>query len=836
MSEPVSGQRIWDFFAKPIDQDELVDAENSVDELYALCDDPMQVPVKLVNDQLRFTDLAAVQDLFVENSGFLVVGAVGLQGAGKSSVLNVLANQLTSQTRLFDGPFPVQSTKNFLTNSPRTGGVDLYITQDRVILLDTQPLMSFALTNYHTQSSSAHPSAARIELNTLTAEDTSISHNTLVGPNNWSLDVWAEMASIQIVSFLLNVCHVVLVVTDSLDTAPTRVHRLIDLAASLKPTVYTASVLRHEEDRLATGLVNTTNLTDPNGQKSAVTAAPCHGAVKNGLRVNPNFGFDRNFKHMPDEEVEVECASYADGQSGSPPVASADVARSSVGPSVLFSRSEHEPKHSQPFDTEASDVVEALNRLKCLTDYSASLIHVYNQAPSAAFLDSAVCQKVDIYRHQLLPMVYPDYRRMVALTSVGPRILSAHLTSRLHQQTVMTNTLAAVEERGPNLSSLDRSARVGASTIAADTAVQEGEPASVDLFASDQCGGRVATNRLVESLALSCDGDGVDDVNVLNEVRSSGTGSGADSNEDGRILKATEQLSPVLSEHGTRNVNSEFVDGDVSYPNQRTGYVKVLVNLTSWTSLLVMRLMRADRFRLRILIRERLFVIDLTTWLIFTLCLHSIISGYGNISKYQVQTLSLTTCTLFRFRHSRSTAFCKETSKSQSHSETAQQVGPTEVEIAAECCQVLHAVQTELDRLLGDELLSQSGEPDSPESAVDEYELDDRNWDGEKLNARMTNLTHQVRSVRRDFFNVQRRLSKPRFFLIPEVDDEGHSPVGCPIYSNSVRSLQEAILSTPRQHMIPQLTEKKWIAYAQQMWDAVCTSPILSDYHSILTN
>ncbi|KAF5395865.1 hypothetical protein PHET_11619 [Paragonimus heterotremus] len=375
--------------------------------------------------------------------------------------------------------------------------------------------------------------------------------------------------SIQIVSFLLNVCHVVLVVTDSLDTALTRVHRLIDRAASLKPTVYTASVLRHEQDRLATGLVNTTNLTNPNEQTSAATAAPTRGVVKNGLRVNPDFGLDGNLKQLADEEeVEVECASYADGQSGSPPVASADVARSSVGPSGLFSRSEHEPKHSQPFDTEASDVVEALNRLKCLTDYSASLIHVYNQAPSAIFLDSAVCQRVNIYRHQLLPMVYPDYRRMAALTSVGPRILSAHLNSRLHQQTVMTNTLAAVEERGRNLSSLDRPTRVGTSTVAADTAVRETEHASVDLFTSDQGSGRVAINRLAGSLALSCGGDGADDVDVLNEVRSSGTGSGADSNEEGQIFKADEHLSPVLSEHSTKNVNSEFGDGHESYLKQ----------------------------------------------------------------------------------------------------------------------------------------------------------------------------------------------------------------------------------------------------------------------------
>nr|AAW25045.1 SJCHGC07078 protein [Schistosoma japonicum] len=141
---------IADFFSTPLDEDELIDGESKPDELYTLCDDPMQVPIKLIDEHLRFVDIATVQDLFVENSGFLVVGAIGLQGSGKSSVLNILANCISDDCGVFNAPFNVQTIKDVLTNSPCTGGINLYITQDRVILLDTQPLLSFALTNYHT--------------------------------------------------------------------------------------------------------------------------------------------------------------------------------------------------------------------------------------------------------------------------------------------------------------------------------------------------------------------------------------------------------------------------------------------------------------------------------------------------------------------------------------------------------------------------------------------------------------------------------------------------------------------------------------------------------------
>ncbi|VDP88897.1 unnamed protein product [Echinostoma caproni] len=189
-------ERVFELFDRPVNKPELSESENDIDELYALCDDPMQYPVKLIDEKLLFTDLARIQDLFVENTGFLVVGALGLQGCGKSSLLNVMANQLTSRTILLDGPFKVQSLQNLTTNSPQTGGIDLYITQDRIILLDTQPLMSFALTNYHTRNASSI-SGTHMDITPNPPNDGAAS-STLTGPGNWSMDVWAEMASLQV--------------------------------------------------------------------------------------------------------------------------------------------------------------------------------------------------------------------------------------------------------------------------------------------------------------------------------------------------------------------------------------------------------------------------------------------------------------------------------------------------------------------------------------------------------------------------------------------------------------------------------------------------------------
>ncbi len=50
----------------------------------------------------------------------------------------------------------------------------MYITQDRVILLDTQPLLSWALTDLYTQQQVSS------------------------APGKWSIDDYAEMSSLQV--------------------------------------------------------------------------------------------------------------------------------------------------------------------------------------------------------------------------------------------------------------------------------------------------------------------------------------------------------------------------------------------------------------------------------------------------------------------------------------------------------------------------------------------------------------------------------------------------------------------------------------------------------------
>ncbi|CAH8872573.1 unnamed protein product [Trichobilharzia szidati] len=403
---------IIDFFSTPLNEAELLEGESKPDALYTLCDDPMEAPIKLIDEQLKFADLKTLQNLFVDNSGFLVVGAIGLQGSGKSSILNILANHISDDCSIFDGPFDVQSVDNIINNSPCTGGVNLYITQDRVILLDVQPILSFALTNYHIHM------ATSAETPSTSANQT--GNSPLTGPGKWNLEVWAEMASMQLVAFLVNVCHVVLVVSDNLNTAPTQLHRFIDRAISLKPTVFTPNVIPSHamSDRKSSNIRkkssnSTVNCSEVKNLTTAVQRLEI--SHSNGVTNLPvgNEGDDVS-------ELEDDVASLSEQY---------HQVCSNFPTSNHFLR-----RYLQSAEAESKDVSNAINRLINLTDYSASLIHVYNQAPAAAFLSPDFCEKLDRYKNKILPLLYPEYRRLMSLVTAGPRILSAHLQSKSRDQ------------------------------------------------------------------------------------------------------------------------------------------------------------------------------------------------------------------------------------------------------------------------------------------------------------------------------------------------------------------------------------------------------------------
>lgn len=89
-----------------------------------------------------------------------------------------MANNLSStKFPITEGPFRVQTVDSLIEGYPCTSaGIDLYITQDRVIILDSQPILSWALSDLHQQQAQGEESAS----------------------GRWSIDGFAEMTSLQV--------------------------------------------------------------------------------------------------------------------------------------------------------------------------------------------------------------------------------------------------------------------------------------------------------------------------------------------------------------------------------------------------------------------------------------------------------------------------------------------------------------------------------------------------------------------------------------------------------------------------------------------------------------
>ena len=65
-----------------------------------------------------------------------------------------------------------------------------------------------------------------------------------------------------------------------------------------------------------------------------------------------------------------------------------------------------------------------------LTDYAASVIHVYNCAPVEAFVNPRIIDaRLGAYR-RLLAKAFPMRLHLSSLVSLGPRILQRHMVSR----------------------------------------------------------------------------------------------------------------------------------------------------------------------------------------------------------------------------------------------------------------------------------------------------------------------------------------------------------------------------------------------------------------------
>ncbi|KAL1933600.1 hypothetical protein VTP01DRAFT_7690 [Rhizomucor pusillus] len=103
-----------------------------------------------------------------EHPGHFVVGIIGRQGAGKSTLLSCLMGEESKETR-------------------PTIGIDLSISPERIILLDTEPLLSTSMIEDALRSGSF---------------------------DGMPPDLWCEVQALYDTIFLLSACNVLIVVTE----------------------------------------------------------------------------------------------------------------------------------------------------------------------------------------------------------------------------------------------------------------------------------------------------------------------------------------------------------------------------------------------------------------------------------------------------------------------------------------------------------------------------------------------------------------------------------------------------------------------------------------------
>ncbi|VVC94438.1 unnamed protein product [Leptidea sinapis] len=208
----------------------------------------MSEPIKLLDENFEFNN-AALEFLNDNNSHYLVIGIIGTQGVGKSLVSNLISqntssdicekiqksHKFTDQTTEFisdmsglesqleslnvqdpsnikEDPhtdpvfkFKMQNMEQIERGVHCTRGVDMYITKDRVIILDCQPLWS--------------PCLIETNANVVTSRSANI----------------VTVDCLQVASYLIAICHVLVAIQDWF--VDYNFIRYIQTAEMLKPSL-----------------------------------------------------------------------------------------------------------------------------------------------------------------------------------------------------------------------------------------------------------------------------------------------------------------------------------------------------------------------------------------------------------------------------------------------------------------------------------------------------------------------------------------------------------------------------------------------------------------------
>ncbi|VDD88000.1 unnamed protein product [Enterobius vermicularis] len=166
----------------------------------------MKAAIRLIGDNLEFTEY--VQEYLSEtNTNFCVIAAIGLQGTGKSTLLSMLAGndhqdmyrkRCLQKNGLLYRQYAFRPASREAVESCRfqTSKISIYVTKNRSILLDCQAMLSASIVDELLQSGRRGTISKLADL------------------CDGNLELQTEIESIQLVSFLMQICHTILLCVD----------------------------------------------------------------------------------------------------------------------------------------------------------------------------------------------------------------------------------------------------------------------------------------------------------------------------------------------------------------------------------------------------------------------------------------------------------------------------------------------------------------------------------------------------------------------------------------------------------------------------------------------
>eukprot|EP00842_Homolaphlyctis_polyrhiza_P006530 jgi/Hompol1/6879/HPOL_002994-RA len=218
--------------------------------------------VKLIDDHMRFVSDQPYR-LLSDHPGCFIVGVLGRRGVGKSTVLSAFSR--SSPFAVARSPPQPHPSKSLHVGETR--GIDLHVTPERTVLLDTQPILCVPVAERLKNATDFFGDAAQ-----------SMRSETL-----------SQIESIKMTMFMMSVCHVIILVSDA--PFDTELWKHVRRAESARNKLFcsTKPEASSQQERVATGTpsVSSSAQSTPLPGRSVHTRGISSSSISNGTQSTP---------------------------------------------------------------------------------------------------------------------------------------------------------------------------------------------------------------------------------------------------------------------------------------------------------------------------------------------------------------------------------------------------------------------------------------------------------------------------------------------------------------------------------------------------------------------